>query len=75
MSDRLRPGGHVAFSVATHVFPAGGDPLVAEIQDVYSDFDTSKPGADSQPRPGQLPNLSAEILASGLFGAGAPSVR
>jgi trans-aconitate methyltransferase len=36
----LRPGGHLAFWNATHVFPDGGDPFFVDIQDVY---DTSPP--------------------------------
>jgi SAM-dependent methyltransferase len=30
----LCPGGHLAFWSAAHVFPDGGDPFFAEIQDV-----------------------------------------
>jgi len=66
--DLLRPGGHLAFWAATHVFPEGGDPFFTELQEVYRAIGAAKPGDDRQPRPGQLPDESAEILASGLFG-------
>jgi len=66
--DVLTPGGHLAFWSATHVFPVGGDPLFAEIQEIYRDIGASKPGDDLRPRPGELPVHSGEILASGLFG-------
>ena len=66
--DLLRPGGHLAFWTATHVFPEHGDPFFTELQEVYRAIGAVKPGDDRQPRPGQLPDESAEILASGLFG-------
>jgi SAM-dependent methyltransferase len=66
--DLLEPGGHLAFWSATHVFPEDGDPLFAEIQEVYREIGAAKPGDDLQLRPGQLPDQGAEILASGLFG-------
>jgi SAM-dependent methyltransferase len=65
--DLLRPGGRLAFWSATHVFPDGGDPFFTEIQQVYRAIGAAKPGDDRQPRPGQLPDQSAEIRASGLF--------
>src|SRR6266571_4803774 len=34
----LRPGGHLAFWNALHVFPDGGDPFFREIQDVYDEI-------------------------------------
>ena len=63
----LRPDGHLAFWSATHVFPDGGDPFFADIQDAYREIGERKPGDDVAPRPGELPDQSAEILASGLF--------
>jgi SAM-dependent methyltransferase len=33
--ELLKPGGHLAFWDAVHVFPDGGDPFFREIQDVY----------------------------------------
>jgi SAM-dependent methyltransferase len=36
--DLLRPGGHLAFWSATHVFPAGGDQFFRDIQDVYDEI-------------------------------------
>jgi len=65
--DVLRPGGHLAFWAATHVFPEGGDPFFAEIQEVYHAIGASGPGDDVRPRPGELPDQGAEMLASGRF--------
>jgi SAM-dependent methyltransferase len=63
----LRPGGYLAFWGATHVFPDGGDPFFADVQDVYEEVGESKPGDNARPRPGELPNQEVEIVASGLF--------
>jgi SAM-dependent methyltransferase len=63
----LRPGGHLAFWSATHVFPVGGDPFFTEIQDVYDEIGEGLPAGTPQPRPGELADESAEIEASGLF--------
>ena len=65
--ELLRPGGHLAFWEASHVFPDGGDPFFAEIQDVYDEIGESLPDAWVFPRPGELPDKRAEIEASGLF--------
>jgi SAM-dependent methyltransferase len=69
--ELLRPGGHLAFWGATHVFPAGGDPFFREIQDVYDEIGEGLPGnlpeAAQFPRPGDLPDQRAEIEATGLF--------
>ncbi len=65
--ELLRPGGHLAFWQATHVFPAGGDPFFAEIQAVYDEIGESLPPGTAWPRPGELPDERAEIEASGLF--------
>jgi len=62
----LRPGGHLAFWGATHVFPPDGDPIFKELQDVYDEIGEG----DSAPRhaPGELPDQRAGAEASGLFG-------
>jgi SAM-dependent methyltransferase len=64
----LRPGGHLAFWTATHVFPeSGGDPFFAEIQDVYDEIGSGMPADWVSPTPATLPDSRAEIEASGLF--------
>jgi len=63
----LRPGGHLAFWNATHVFPDGGDPFFAEIQDVYDEIGEGLPAGAAWPRPGELPDRTAEIESGGLF--------
>jgi len=63
----LRPGGHLAFWAAQHVFPDGGDRFFTEIQAVYDQINEGLPPGSSQPRPGELPDCSAEILGSGWF--------
>jgi SAM-dependent methyltransferase len=63
----LRPGGHLAFWNALHVFPDGGDPFFREIQDVYDEIGEGLPPGSPWPRPGELPDQAAEIEASGLF--------
>jgi SAM-dependent methyltransferase len=63
----LRPGGHLAFWEAAHVFPAGGDPFFAEIQNVYDEIGEGLPDAADRPAPGALPDKRAEIEASGYF--------
>ena len=63
----LRPGGHLAFWAASHVFPVGGDSFFAEIQDIYDEIGEGfKPG-ERQLRPGEEPDDRAGIEASGLF--------
>jgi SAM-dependent methyltransferase len=66
--ELLRPGGHLAFWSATHVFPDGGDPFFAELQDVYDEIGAGLPGDVTRPRPGDLPDSRAEITGSGSFG-------
>ena len=39
----LRPGGHLAFWAAGHVFPEGGDPFFEEIQDIYDEIGEGQP--------------------------------
>jgi SAM-dependent methyltransferase len=63
----LRPGGHLAFWSAGHVFPDGGDPIFDELQAVYDEIGESKPDDAVQPRPGELPSAATDIEASGLF--------
>jgi SAM-dependent methyltransferase len=63
----LQPGGHLAIWSATHVFPAGGDPFFDEIQEVYDAIGEGLPPGAPHPAPGELPDQSEEIEASGLF--------
>jgi SAM-dependent methyltransferase len=63
----LRPGGHLAFWSASHVFPDGGDPIFDELQAVYEEIGESKPDGAVQSRPGELPDQAADIEASGRF--------
>ena len=63
----LRPGGHLAFWTAGHVFPEGGDPFFAEIQDIYDEIGEALPLGTPWPRPGELADERAGIEASGLF--------
>jgi SAM-dependent methyltransferase len=63
----LRPGGHLAFWGAVHVFPDGGDPIFGEIQPVYADIGEGSAEDVTRPRPGELPDDSSEIEATGLF--------
>lgn len=63
----LRPGGHLAFWNATHVFPDGGDPFFVDIQEVYEEIGQGMPPGGGRPRPGELEDSRDEIEASGLF--------
>ena len=63
--ELLRPGGHLAFWAAIHVLPAEGDPIFLDLQDVYDEIGAGR--AAAWPRPRELPDARAEILASGLF--------
>lgn len=63
----LRPGGHLAFWNAAHVFPDGGDPFFRQIQDTYDEIGEGLPPGSAWPRPGELEERTAEIQASGLF--------
>jgi SAM-dependent methyltransferase len=65
--ELLRPGGHLAFWSATHVLPDGGDPFFADIQDVYEELGEALPSGSVWHRPGELPDESEEIRASGWF--------
>nr|WP_258525689.1 class I SAM-dependent methyltransferase [Paenibacillus sp. YN15] len=52
--DWLRPGGHLAFWNAEHVFPADGDPFFREIQEVYAELGEGRPVEDNDwTRPGE----------------------
>jgi SAM-dependent methyltransferase len=63
----LRPGGHLAFWSATHVVPDGGDPFFGEIQEVYDEIGEGLPAGYDSLRPGELPEQTRDIEASGLF--------
>ena len=63
----LRPGGHLAFWSALHVFPDAGDPFFRDIQDVYEEIGEGLPPGSGWPRPGELPDQAGGIEASGLF--------
>jgi SAM-dependent methyltransferase len=65
--ELLVPGGHLAFWSATHVFPPGGDPFFAELQEVYEEIGEGLPEGAGYPQPGDLPDERAEIERSGLF--------
>jgi SAM-dependent methyltransferase len=66
--ELLRPGGHLAFWSALHVFPADGDPFFREIQDVYNAIGEGLPADSSWPLPGELSDDRAEMAETGLFG-------
>ncbi len=63
----LRPGGHLAFWTAAHVFPDGGDPFFRDIQDVYDEIGEGLGPDAVWARPGELPDETADIEASGRF--------
>lgn len=65
--ELLRPGGHVAFWSATHVFPEGGDEFFAELQAVYDEIGEGRAEGATYSRPGELPDQREDIEASGLF--------
>jgi SAM-dependent methyltransferase len=65
--DVLRPGGHLAYWGATHVFPAGGDRFFREIQEVYEEIGEGLPPDAPWPAPGELPDDRAELEASDCF--------
>jgi SAM-dependent methyltransferase len=66
--EALRPGGHLAFWGASHVFPDGGDPFFREIQEVYDEIGEGLPPGAPWLRPDELAQHDDEIIASGLFG-------
>ena len=63
----LRPGGHLATWGASHVFPPGGDSFFEDIQEVYDAIGEGEPAGAPRPAPGELPEQTEEIEASGLF--------
>ncbi len=63
----LKPGGHLAFWRAEHVFPDDGDPFFLELQEVYDEIGDSLPAGYRWPRPGQLLDESEDIKRSGFF--------
>ncbi len=63
----LRPGGHLAYWGATHVFPDRGDPFFREIQAVYEEIGEGMPPDERWIRPGELDDDRAELEASGRF--------
>jgi SAM-dependent methyltransferase len=63
--ELLRPGRHLAFWAAVHVLPPAGDPIFADLQEVYDEIGAGR--VESWPRPRELPDVRGEILASGLF--------
>jgi SAM-dependent methyltransferase len=65
--ELLRPGGHLAVWSATHVFPDGGDPFFAEIQEIYDEIGEGMAPGTARSRPGELPDARAQIEATGLF--------
>jgi hypothetical protein len=50
------------------VVPAGGDTFFDDLQDVYDEIGEGMPPGITMPRPEELPDGTAEIEASGLFG-------
>jgi SAM-dependent methyltransferase len=65
--DRLRPGGHLVIWGQSHVFPDGGDDIFRELQPVYDEIGEGLRPGELYLRPGETPDLRAEIEASGLF--------
>ena len=63
----LRPSGQLAFWSAVHGFPEGFDPFFTEIQDVYDEIGEGVPDDHVWLGPGELPDQTGEIVASGLF--------
>ncbi len=63
----LRPQGWLAFWEAVHVFPDDGDPFFGELQPVNEQIGEGLPPGTTSPRPGELPELGDEVVASGLF--------
>jgi SAM-dependent methyltransferase len=63
----LRPGGHLAFWEAAHVWPDGGDPFFAEIQAVYDEIGSGVPDGHVFAKPDTLASHEEEIAACGLF--------
>lgn len=67
-AELLRPGGHLVFWTAAHVFPVDGDQFFRDLQPIYDEIGMPQPAGEGWPRPGELPDSRAEIEASGAFG-------
>src|SRR5207249_5034220 len=52
---------------ALHAFPPDFDPFFTEIQEVYDAIGESRKGEWPPPPPGQIPDDTDEIAASGVF--------
>jgi SAM-dependent methyltransferase len=65
--DLLRPGGHLAIWQQDHVLPDAGDPFFRDIQEVYDEIGEGVPPGTVWHRPGEVPDSTADIEASGLF--------
>jgi len=65
--ELLRPGGHLAFWAAVHVFPEGGDPFFRDLQEIYEEIGEGLPPDAPWPKPGELVDERAPTEASGLF--------
>ena len=65
--ELLRPGGHLAFWSAAHVFPDDGDPFFRGIQEVYDEIGHGLPPDATYPRPGDLSDNKSEVEGTGLF--------
>ena len=63
--ELLRPGCHLAFWSAVHVFPPAGDRFFHDLQAVYEEIGEGR--VWSWPRPRGLPDERNEIVATGLF--------
>jgi SAM-dependent methyltransferase len=66
-ADLLVDGGHLAIWGAGHVFPKGGDPFFAEIQQVYDEIGEGLPPGARFLEPDEMPDNSQELEASGRF--------
>jgi SAM-dependent methyltransferase len=71
--ELLRRDGHLAFWSAGHAFPAGFDSFFTELQEVYDEIGERWEGAWPPPPPEEMPDQTADIVASGYFDA--PQVR
>jgi SAM-dependent methyltransferase len=65
-SSLLRPGGALAVVATDHVLPADGDPFFVEVQEDYVAV-TDQAEPSPSPPPDLIPDLGAELAASGLF--------
>jgi SAM-dependent methyltransferase len=61
----LRPGGRLAVVKTVHVLPAGGDPFFVAVDDAY--VEAGAGGDGPPPLPEEVEDMTAEIVASGLF--------